>query len=125
MKALVKKSPEKGIWLEDVPVPPCSTNDVKIKITIRLFAGLIFIYINGMNGPNAPLNSLWSLDMNSVVSWKKPDPVLPIIIREIVCREKAILPAVIVETAGQENGIYVIKLWASAFIGMGRLLNIW
>ena len=39
MKALVKKSPEKGIWLEDVPVPPCSTNDVKIKITHTAICG--------------------------------------------------------------------------------------
>ena len=33
MKALVKKSPERGIWMEDVPTPECNTNDVKIKIT--------------------------------------------------------------------------------------------
>ena len=39
MKALVKKSPEKGIWLEDVPVPPFSTNDVKIKITHTAICG--------------------------------------------------------------------------------------
>ena len=39
MKALVKKSPEKGIWLEDVPVPSCSTNDVKIKITHTAICG--------------------------------------------------------------------------------------
>ena len=66
MKALVKKSPEKGIWLEDVPVPPCSTNDVKIKITHTAICGT---------------------DL----------------------REKAIFPAVIVETAGRENDTYVIK----------------
>ena len=33
MKALVKKSPEHGIWMEDVPEPQCGTNDVKIKVT--------------------------------------------------------------------------------------------
>jgi threonine 3-dehydrogenase len=33
MKALVKKSPEYGIWMEDVPEPQCGTNDVKIKVT--------------------------------------------------------------------------------------------
>ncbi len=33
MKALVKKSPERGIWMEDVPEPQCGTNDVKIKVT--------------------------------------------------------------------------------------------
>ena len=33
MKALVKKSPEHGIWMEDVPEPHCGTNDVKIKVT--------------------------------------------------------------------------------------------
>ena len=32
MKALVKKLPEKGIWLMDVPEPTVSDNDVKIKI---------------------------------------------------------------------------------------------
>ena len=33
MKTLVKKSPEYGIWMEDVPEPQCGTNDVKIKVT--------------------------------------------------------------------------------------------
>ena len=32
MKALVKKFPEKGLWLEDVPEPETGLNEVKIKI---------------------------------------------------------------------------------------------
>ena len=32
MKALVKKFPQKGLWMEDVPEPSVGTNDVKIKI---------------------------------------------------------------------------------------------
>ncbi len=32
MKALVKSRPEKGIWMEDVPVPEIGINDVLIKI---------------------------------------------------------------------------------------------
>ena len=32
MKALVKKYPEKGLWMEDVPEPITGPNDVKIKI---------------------------------------------------------------------------------------------
>ena len=32
MKALVKKLPEKGLWLMDVPEPECGPNEVKIKI---------------------------------------------------------------------------------------------
>jgi len=32
MKALVKKSPEPGIWLEEVPVPEPGINDVLIQI---------------------------------------------------------------------------------------------
>ena len=32
MKALVKKYPQKGLWLEDVEEPKCLANDVKIKI---------------------------------------------------------------------------------------------
>ena len=32
MKALVKKFPEKGLWLEEVPEPVTGPNDVKIKI---------------------------------------------------------------------------------------------
>tara|TARA_Y100000746_G_scaffold23914_1_gene18292 strand:+ start:745 stop:1767 length:1023 start_codon:yes stop_codon:yes gene_type:complete len=39
MKALVKKLPEVGIWMEDVPVPNCGTNDVKIKITHTALCG--------------------------------------------------------------------------------------
>ena len=32
MKALVKSKAEKGIWMEDVPVPETGINDVLIKI---------------------------------------------------------------------------------------------
>ena len=32
MKALVKLRPEKGIWMENVPVPEIGINDVLIKI---------------------------------------------------------------------------------------------
>ena len=32
MKALVKKHPQKGLWLEDVPEPVTGANDVKIKV---------------------------------------------------------------------------------------------
>ena len=39
MKALVKKSPGRGIWMENVPTPTCSTNDVKIKITHTAICG--------------------------------------------------------------------------------------
>ena len=39
MKALVKKSPEQGIWIEDVPIPECGTNDVKIKISHTAICG--------------------------------------------------------------------------------------
>ena len=39
MKALVKKYPERGLWMEDVPIPICNTNDVKIKITHTAICG--------------------------------------------------------------------------------------
>ena len=39
MKALIKKLPEKGIWMEEVPEPKCGTNDVKIKITHSAICG--------------------------------------------------------------------------------------
>ena len=39
MKALVKKYPEKGIWMEDMPIPECDTNDVRIKITHTAICG--------------------------------------------------------------------------------------
>ncbi len=32
MKALVKKSPEPGLWLEEVPIPEVGVNDVLIKV---------------------------------------------------------------------------------------------
>jgi len=32
MKALIKKNPEPGLWMEDIPVPEIGTNDVLIKI---------------------------------------------------------------------------------------------
>jgi len=39
MKALVKRSPEVGIWMESVDNPICETNDVKIKITHTAICG--------------------------------------------------------------------------------------
>jgi len=39
MKALVKKYPEKGIWMEDVPVPKIGVNDVLIKIKKTAICG--------------------------------------------------------------------------------------
>ena len=39
MKALVKKHPERGLWMEDVPIPICNTTDVKIKITHTAICG--------------------------------------------------------------------------------------
>jgi threonine 3-dehydrogenase len=39
MKALVKKNPTKGIWLENIREPVCGTNEVKIKITHTSICG--------------------------------------------------------------------------------------
>jgi len=39
MKALVKKTPERGIWMEEVTEPECNTNDVKIRITHTAICG--------------------------------------------------------------------------------------
>ena len=39
MKALVKAKAEKGIWLQDVPVPTIGHNDVLIKIKKTAICG--------------------------------------------------------------------------------------
>ncbi len=39
MKALVKAKPEKGIWMEDVPIPELGPNDVLIKISKTAICG--------------------------------------------------------------------------------------
>ena len=39
MKALVKKEPMKGIWMQDVPVPEVGVNDVLIKIKKTAICG--------------------------------------------------------------------------------------
>ena len=39
MKALVKKLPEKGIWMEDVSMPEVGVNDVLIKIKKTAICG--------------------------------------------------------------------------------------
>ena len=45
MKALVKHSPREGMWMEDVAIPECGVNDVKIKITHTAICGTdIHIY---------------------------------------------------------------------------------
>ena len=45
MKALVKKNPKPGLWLEEVPVPEYGQNDVLIKIQKTAICGTdIHIY---------------------------------------------------------------------------------
>ena len=39
MKALVKSKPERGIWMEDVPMPKTGPNDVLIKISKSAVCG--------------------------------------------------------------------------------------
>ena len=39
MKALVKKHPTQGLWLEDVPEPDIGINDVLIKIKRTAICG--------------------------------------------------------------------------------------
>ena len=39
MKALIKKYPKKGIWMENVPDPKCGDNEIKIKITHTAICG--------------------------------------------------------------------------------------
>ena len=39
MKALIKKKPEAGLWMDDVPVPEIGTNDVLIKIQKTAICG--------------------------------------------------------------------------------------
>jgi threonine 3-dehydrogenase len=39
MKALVKKHPKEGLWLEEVPVPKCGNNDLLIKVTKTSICG--------------------------------------------------------------------------------------
>ncbi|GAB1456840.1 hypothetical protein MASR2M48_21480 [Spirochaetota bacterium] len=45
MKALVKKSPEVGLWMEDVPMPEVGDNDILIKVKKTAICGTdIHIY---------------------------------------------------------------------------------
>ena len=45
MKALVKLRPEKGLWMQDVPVPEYGVNDVLIKIKKTAICGTdLYIY---------------------------------------------------------------------------------
>ena len=39
MKALVKLKPEKGLWMEDIPIPHMGINDVLIKIKKTAICG--------------------------------------------------------------------------------------
>ena len=42
MKALIKKHPEKGIWMEDVPNPECGDNEIKIKMFFKTLKTLFY-----------------------------------------------------------------------------------
>ena len=50
MKALVKSSSERGLWLEDVPEPEIGINDVLIRVLRPAFAAPICISTNGTTG---------------------------------------------------------------------------
>jgi threonine 3-dehydrogenase len=39
MKAIVKAKPEQGLWLQDVPIPDISHNEVLIKIKKTAICG--------------------------------------------------------------------------------------
>lgn len=39
MKALTKKKPEYGVWMEDVPVPEVGVNDVLVRIDKTAICG--------------------------------------------------------------------------------------
>ena len=46
MKALVKTKPEKGLWMEDVPIPEIGPNDVLIKVSKTAICGTdLHIYL--------------------------------------------------------------------------------
>ncbi len=46
MKALVKSKPEKGLWMEDIPVPEIGPNDVLIKVSKTAICGTdLHIYL--------------------------------------------------------------------------------
>ena len=48
MKPLVKKYPEKGLWLEQIQIPEIGTNDVLIKIIKTAICGTdLHIYHRG------------------------------------------------------------------------------
>ena len=51
MKALVKKRPEKGLWLEDVSVPESGENDVLIRVQSTAICGTdVHIYHRNLIG---------------------------------------------------------------------------
>jgi threonine 3-dehydrogenase len=39
MKALVKRNPEKGIWMEEVPMPRVGHNDILLKVKKSAICG--------------------------------------------------------------------------------------
>ena len=39
MKALIKKYPKRGIWMENVPEPHCGDNEIKVKVTHTAICG--------------------------------------------------------------------------------------
>ena len=66
MKALVKKYPKKGIWMENVPQPVCGDNEIKIKISHTAICGTDLHIYN------------WD-------SWEKRTLKLPLIIGHELC----------------------------------------
>ena len=54
MKALVKRNPEQGIWMEEVPVPEVGPNEVLIKMERPQSAALTCTSTSGTTGPSAP-----------------------------------------------------------------------
>jgi len=63
MKALVKKNPQKGLWLEDIPIPVFGNNDLLIKVKKAAICGTdLHIYdwnewyTTGMSGRKTPSN---------------------------------------------------------------------
>jgi threonine 3-dehydrogenase len=59
MKALVKARPERGLWMQEVPVPEPGLNDVIIKVKKSAICGTDLHIYEWIHGHREQLKHLW------------------------------------------------------------------
>ena len=122
MRALVKSRPERGLWLEEVPVPTPGINDVLIRVLLTGICGTdLHIYEWDEWAQANDTRARWSSATSLWAKLSQSDRMSRISTRAILSAEKATWFVAAVAIALQGVVISARTRWAWASIGPAHL----